>query len=155
MRGAIGNTMVMNIVIVFIVLTTALLVSSISYSKAFKMKTQIIDIIEKYDGNFDNTTNNESTITNEINEFLGAAGYRTIKQTEKKCDEYVSKDETLVAKTSSYDICIIQKNNNSSTYHGPYYKVVVYMYLDIPVLGDMIKIPVSGETRSFFKDVKE
>ena len=32
---------------------------------------------------------------------------------------------------------------------------VVLMYFDFPIIGDMIKIPVSGETRSFFKDVKE
>ena len=114
MRGAIGNAMVMNIVITFIILTTAFLVSSISY--------------------------------------------RTTSATAKgDCSKYVnsSKGESLIATTSSYDICIIKKNNNSSTYHGPYYKVVVYMYFDFPIIGDMIKIPVSGETRSFFKDVKE
>ena len=129
MRGAIGNAMVMNIVITFIILTTAFLVSSISYSKAFK-----------------------------VNQFLGQTGYRTTSATAKgDCSKYVnsSKGESLIATTSSYDICIIQKNNNSSTYHGPYYKVVVYMYFDFPIIGDMIKIPVSGETRSFFKDVKE
>ncbi len=157
MRGAIGNAMVMNIVITFIILTTAFLVSSISYSKAFKVKTKIIDIIEKYDGDFNKTSNKESAITNEINQFLGQTGYRTTSATAKgNCNKYVdSSKETLMGTTSSYDICIIQKNNNSSTYHGPYYKVVVYMYFDFPIIGDMIKIPVSGETRSFFKDVKE
>lgn len=157
MRGAIGNAMVMNIVITFIILTTAFLVSSISYSKAFKVKTKIIDIIEKYDGNFNKTSNKESVITSEINQFLGQTGYRTTSATAKgNCNKYVdSSKETLMGTTSSYDICIIQKNNNSSTYHGPYYKVVVYMYFDFPIIGDMIKIPVSGETRSFFKDVKE
>lgn len=158
MRGAIGNAMVMNIVITFIILTTAFLVSSISYSKAFKVKTKIIDIIEKYDGDFNKTSNKESVITNEINQFLGQTGYRTTSATAKgDCSKYVnsSKGESLIATTSSYDICIIQKNNNSSIYHGPYYKVVVYMYFDFPIIGDMIKIPVSGETRSFFKDVKE
>lgn len=157
MRGAIGNAMVMNIVITFIILTTAFLVSSISYSKAFKVKTKIIDIIEKYDGDFNKTSNKESVITSEINQFLGQTGYRTTSATAKgNCNKYVdSSKETLMGTTSSYDICIIQKNNNSSTYHGPYYKVVVYMYFDFPIIGDMIKIPVSGETRSFFKDVKE
>ncbi len=157
MRGAIGNAMVMNIVITFIILTTAFLVSSISYSKAFKVKTKIIDIIEKYDGDFNKTSGNESVITSEINQFLGQTGYRTTSATAKgNCNKYVdSSKETLMGTTSSYDICIIQKNNNSSTYHGPYYKVVVYMYFDFPIIGDMIKIPVSGETRSFFKDVKE
>lgn len=157
MRGAIGNAMVMNIVITFIILTTAFLVSSISYSKAFKVKTKIIDIIEKYDGDFNKTSGNESVITSEINQFLGQTGYRTTSATAKgNCNKYVdSSKETLMGTTSSYDICIIKKNNNSSTYHGPYYKVVVYMYFDFPIIGDMIKIPVSGETRSFFKDVKE
>ena len=115
MRGAIGNAMVMNIVITFIILTTAFLVSSISYSKAFKVKTKIIDIIEKYDGDFNKTSNKESVITSEINQFLGQTGYRTTSATAKgDCSKYVnsSKGESLIATTSSYDICIIQKNNN-------------------------------------------
>ena len=110
MRGAIGNAMVMNIVITFIILTTAFLVSSISYSKAFKVKTKIIDIIEKYDGDFNKTSNKESVITNEINQFLGQTGYRTTSATAKgDCSKYVnsSKGESLIATTSSYDIVLL------------------------------------------------
>lgn len=148
MRGAIGNAMVMNIVITFIILTTAFLVGSISYSKAFKVKTKIVDIIEKYDGDFN--LGEGKTIMSEIETYLGETGYRTSSATNSSCKKYASDGDTIMSSTSNYDICIIAKNSNSGSYRPEYYKVVVYMYFDFPIIGDMIKIPVTGETKSFF-----
>lgn len=144
MRGAIGNAMVMNIVITFIILTTAFLVGSMSYSKAFKIKSKMIDIIEKYDGDFDNIVDsagsgNKSKIMSEIEEMLGETGYRT--STANTCNA------GNIAESSNYDICIYEFPASGA--RGPHYKVVAYMYFDFPIIGDMIKIPVSGETKSF------
>lgn len=151
MKGAIGNTMVMNIVITFIILTTAFLVGSISYSKAFKVKTKVIDIIEKYNGNFSvlssTTTGNKNKIMAEIESMLGDIGYRT-SATGSSCNK------GSVAESSNYDICIYKgENTSNSTYRGEYYKVVVYMYFDFPIIGDMVKFPVTGETRTFFVEI--
>lgn len=148
MRGAIGNAMVMNIVITFIILTTAFLVGSISYSKAFKVKTKIVDIIEKYDGDFN--LGEGKKIMSEIETYLGETGYRTSSATSNSCKKYASDGDKIMSSTSNYDICIIAKNSNSGSYRPEYYKVVVYMYFDFPIIGDMIKIPVTGETKSFF-----
>ncbi|MCM1370347.1 MAG: hypothetical protein NC181_00440 [Clostridium sp.] len=152
MKGAIGNTMVMNIVITFIVLTTAFLVASISYSKAFKVKTGIIDIIEKYDGDFtllaSNASGNQSQIMKEVEEYLGKIGYR--RNANSKCP---AEDGTTIAESSNYEVCIYKKNDDSETYRGNYYKVKVYMYFDFPVIGDTLRIPVTGESRTFFKEV--
>ena len=149
MKGAIGNAMVMNIVITFIILTTAFLVGSISYSKAFKVKTKIVDIIEKYDGDFNRgaslSSENKSFIMREIESMLGSTGYRTANG--KVCNE------GTVIENSSYDVCIYTKGGSTGTYRGNYYQVVVYMYFDFPIIGDMIKIPVKGETRTFFVEV--
>lgn len=155
MKGAIGNAMVMNIVIIFIVLTTAFLVGSIAYSKAYKIKSHIVDIIEKYNGNFD-LGDNASTIIKEIDDFLGQSGYRTSSLSSRiSCDNYKNTPgDQIKSGTSSYDICIIKAGTNSKGYSGDYYKVVVYMYFDFPVISDAIKIPVTGETKSFFKPVE-
>lgn len=153
MKGAIGNTMVMNIVITFVILTIAFLVGSISYSKAYKVKTKIVDIIEKYDGNFNDSG---ASIVNEISDFLGSIGYRTVSQTQKvDCKKYEEKsDDKVIGTTLNYDVCIIARNNGNSTgTKAEHYKVVVYMYFDFPVIGDAIKIPVSGETKSLFKPI--
>ena len=47
MREAIGGTWIFSIVIVFIVLFTSFLAISVNYSKAFRVKNGIINIIEK------------------------------------------------------------------------------------------------------------
>ncbi len=151
MKGAIGNTMVMNIVITFVVLTTAFLIGSIAYSKAYKVKTKIIDIIEKYGD--EKGINNSEAALKEITTFLGESGYRTASV--RNCNKYIENPdkEKSVLTTAGYDICVIEKNSDSTTYHGRYYKVVVFMYFDFPIIGDMIKIPVTGETQSFLKPV--
>ena len=153
MKGAIGNAMVMNIVITFIVLTTAFLVGSISYSKAYKVKTKIIDIIEKYEGSFSTTSGNK--IISEIDEYLGSIGYRTASSASRSnCNSYARPGEKIATSVPNYDVCIIARSSgNNDGYRGDYYKVVVFMYFDFPVLGDMVKIPVTGETRTFFKPI--
>lgn len=148
MKGAIGNAMVMNIVITFIILTTAFLVGSISYTKAFKTKTKIVDIIEKYNGDFHDvisTTTNQSRIMAEVEKTLGQIGYRTSSTSSCKSGD--------VAESSNYEICIYEKNSSSNTYRGKYYKVVVYMYFDFPIINSVLKFPVYGETRSFFQEI--
>lgn len=148
MRGAIGNAWVMNIVITFIILTMGFLVASISYTKAFKIKTKIVDIIEKGNGDF-NAGGDNPTILKEINTFLGQTGYRV--QTNTTCPKKTGAE--LVGRTTNYDVCIYKYNDDRGTYRGPYYEVTVYMYFDIPIIGDIIKIPVKGQTRSMFQEI--
>ena len=50
MREAIGATWIFGIVIAFIVLFTGYLAFSVNYAKAFTIKDQIVDILEKYSG---------------------------------------------------------------------------------------------------------
>ena len=46
--------------------------------------------------------------------------------------------------TSNYDYCIYKFTNSKGTYYG----VKTYMYLDLPIIGDKIKIGVYGETKT-------
>ena len=68
MREAIGGTWIFSIVIVFIVLFTSFLAISVNYSKAFKVKNGIINIIEKKEGVSDSTVA-------EISDYLNNVGY--------------------------------------------------------------------------------
>lgn len=140
MKAATGNAMLMNIMIVFIVIVMALLVTSISYTKAFRVKNRIIDIIEYYNGDF---SNSEDEITNEINTSLSSVGYRLSSSTScKKIDN----KEALELNTN-YQMCIYEY---SDVNRGKYYKVISYMYFDVPLIGGILNIPVSGETKIFY-----
>lgn len=141
MKAATGNALLMNIMIVFIVVVMALLVTSISYTKAFRIKNRIIDIIEYYNGDF---SNNKDEITNEINTSLSSVGYRLVSS--PSCKKIDNKEAMKI--NTNYQICIYEYNDSS---RSKYYKVISYMYFDIPLVEGLLNIPVSGETKVFYK----
>lgn len=151
MKAATGNAMLMNIMITFIVIVMALIVTSISYTKAFRVKNRIVDIIEKHNGDF-----NSDVIANEIDDNLKNIGYR-YNTGQFKCPKVTNQSPATSNQTginfsdetyhgSNYLYCIY----GYSTNRGKYYKVIAYMYFDIPVIGNYINIPVYGETKVFY-----
>ena len=50
MREAVGSAFLVNLILIFIGVISALVIGSISYSKAYKVKDRIVYVIEKYDG---------------------------------------------------------------------------------------------------------
>jgi len=140
MKAATGNAMLMNIIIVFLVAVMALLVTSISYTKAFRIKNRIIDIIEYHNGNF--STGN---IQSEINSSLSSIGYRY--NNGKQCPILDNGNTSVSYAGTDYLYCIYTYNSN----RGKYYKVIAYMYFDFPIIGEHINIPVYGETRVFYE----
>lgn len=139
MREATGQTGLMNIMLFIIGIIIVVLTSSIAYSKAFRVKNKIIDIIEK-NGEYN------SDARSEIDATLTELGYRTTSPNEytlncKKIDGY-----TLDATVYPNHLYCVYKSDKSTT-EQYYYKVIAYMYFDLPIIGAYIKIPVSGETK--------
>ena len=50
MRQAIGSTWIMQLVIIFMLIFVAFLALTINYTKAFKIKNELVTMIEKYEG---------------------------------------------------------------------------------------------------------
>ena len=48
MRGALGNTLLLNIIIIFVSIIVIFFVSMLAYSKAYRAKNRIVEVIEKY-----------------------------------------------------------------------------------------------------------
>ncbi len=146
MSDATGQAGLLNIMLAIIAIIIVLLAGSISYSKSFRVKNKIIDIIEKHN------VYDEDART-EIEQTLSKLGYRTSdrKDYNTLCEE-VTGFQKVTDKTSNYYYCVY-KTNDSSEEKGIYtYKVVVYMYFDIPFFSNAIKIPVSGMTKTLYKD---
>lgn len=67
----------------------------------------------------------------------------------------VSKDVTNEAGSSGrpnyYEFCVYRVQQCNGTGNGCYiyYHVITYMYFDLPIIEDIVKIPVSGETMGF------
>lgn len=145
MRQAVGSAFILNLVIIFITLMMLVFVGSISYSKAYKTKNRIINIIE------DNKGYNESSIS-EIETFMADTGYQ-ISLTSDCTKVAPNNESSLVYPTSSiksgYRYCIFE--NRASNDNGVYYTVVTFMKFDFPVIGNYIEFPVKGETKILSK----
>ena len=139
MKEAIANVGVFNIMIVFVVVLLTLFVGSLGYIKAYKVKDYIINEIETDEGWYDSTKE-------KVEDFLIDVGY----QSDFKIDCLSFDDRETINTNSNYNYCVYKfdlDEDNSSNKTGVYYKVITYIKYDFPIIGQMVKIPVSGETR--------
>lgn len=141
-----GNVFIINFVIVFVGIFIFFFTGSLAYTKAFKVKNKIINIIEENKG-YDRT---DVDFITEINTYLAEAGYRTV--TSGSCPNIDGMtlqngigNNNIV---NSYLYCVWENDNESERY----YRVQTYMYFDIPIIGQTITIPVYGETK-IFRDI--
>ena len=149
MRESFGSVALYNIIIVFIVVTFAILAGTMSYSKAFKVNNRIINAIEKYEGY------NESA-ADEIDKQLISIGYQ-FRGVQRGCPNsrrgvplYNINENKF---NEQYEFCIYKDYVDTSEWSGRYvqYGVVSYIYIDFPVVGDFLRIPVYGKTRKIFE----
>lgn len=171
MREAIGSSMLLNIVIVIIGIISAFYISSIAYSKAFKVKNRIISVIERYDGACFNDIDDNDSCYQAIEAELQDIGYSS--NISADCEEITVdndinsiKSVELVYPSHNYDgghrYCVYKysvcsgsgSKCNSYSNRLTYYKVVTFMHFDIPVIHSFLEFPVSGETKTFYSDFK-
>ena len=136
MREAIGGSQVFNIIIIFLGIIIVLLVGSLSYSKVFKIKTKVINIIENNNGY------NDDKVRTEIENYLRSTGYTVTKtNTSNTCPNINGVEAINTIK--SYDYCVYRFD----TVKGSYYRVTVFISYDFPIISSYLRIPISGETR--------
>ena len=145
MRESIGSIALYNIIIIFITITFAILAGTMSYSKAFKSNSRIINAIEKYEGY------NEAS-ADFIDKYLYTVGYsfdQTGKCPDRRGVESINKINDL---NPNYRFCVYAYPEETREYNGRYvrYGVTTYIYIDVPVLGDFIRVPVYGESNRVF-----
>jgi len=136
MRDAFGGAFMINLWIIFLVIYISFMALALNYAKAFRVKNQIINYIEQYEG----YENNEQ-VQNLIVAYLANANY------------YVSADSdaiTGLAEASdtwchSYGYCITKVEAGDN--RGVYYKVQTFMQIDFPFFNMHLTIPIKGETR--------
>ena len=158
MREAIGNSWLFSVVIVLLIVIIMVLAGSSTYTKAYKVKNKIIEVIET-NGTWDNSG------VSEVEAYLNKVGYK--KTNGNSCSvsgvnnshyNYCVKLEDETETVSNGDICktcVQNKDRNQCVQcrqallnSSKKYKITAYMYLDLPIIGSMIKIPVTGETKN-------
>lgn len=147
MREAIGGTWVMQLVIVFMLIFVAFLALSLNYSKAFQIKNDMLTMIEKNEGM---TTGSDGSIAL-INNYLSSNGYHVTKPCPEGSYGVADLGKATIEKVTNtskkYYYCV-QKVKSPSTNHKDkvYYKVNIFFYFNLPVIGDIFKFTINGTT---------
>jgi len=149
MRESIGNSLLLYLVVIFSGVVILFFVGIISYSKAYRVKNRIVDVIEKYNG----YTTGENSAESEINASLSEMGY-TITNSDFCNGSSVQNhlkniSESFVLKnnpTSGYNYCVYEISDKSSS-NTKYYVVVTFVNFNFPIIGSMLNIPIYGETK--------
>jgi hypothetical protein len=163
MRETVGSTWTFSLVIVFISLFTTFLVLSINYSKAYRVKNEVVSILEKYEGytnDYLSSNNINKGSEGIINGYLLSSSY-----TEKgSCpinanDKYYGVDDLSnpngaveAVKGHKYYYCI--KQNISSDGISMYYNLILFYRFGLPFLGDIKEFQVTGTTGKIYYDRK-
>jgi hypothetical protein len=138
MKEAIGTSLVFNLMMIFVGVIIVILISSISYTKGFKIRNRIIDRIEEHNGYAA-----DSTVSQAIEADLNAIGYKIVDKSMCKDRENAVK---LTKDYNDYNYCVYEY----STSKGKYYGVTVFISFDVPLIGQYINIPIYGETRVIY-----
>ncbi len=147
MREGISGVWLTQLVILFILIFVAFLALSLNYTKAFKVKNELLTIIEKREGF---TTGSDGSIAI-INNFLKANNYGVTKA----CPEgsygvsNLNSEATEYATGGSkkYYYCVTKVKAPSENLPSKvYYKVNIFFYFNLPILGDIFKFDVNGST---------
>ncbi len=150
MREAIGGSWLLGFVVLFIVLFSGYLAVSINYTKAFKVKNEILDIIEECEGYTTSPDQNWKTLSNSELEAKDDARSRSLAVI-KSMGYYTEDSDTCNDKQGEYQYggyCV----NHICTKRGNYYRVTTFIKFEIPFLDLNIKIPITGETPIIYYD---
>ena len=152
MRESVGAAGIFSICLTFIILFTAYLAISVNYAKAFRIKSNIVSMIEENEGYNGNL---EERIIN----YLVSEGY-TASGT---CAPFISANNgyydgwDLVSEIKIYNN--VSSNSNACVYRrtassnddiancNSYYKVIAFFKLDLPVINYFSAFKVGGETK--------
>ncbi len=145
MKESISYTFLLNIIIIFVFICFAVIMGIFSYYRAFKANTVVLNSIEKYEG-FNCLSQEESArgLTN--------LGYKTPFKANKKSVAGSYGKVELLTNSSDYDnlgySVVYYRLDNSREYQ---YGVYTYMYIDLPVVNRILRIPVFGKTKILYE----
>lgn len=150
MRESIGGISLMSIFIFFFIMITFFLTGTVLYYKGYKVNSQIINSLEKYEG-----YNRYSA--REITKVLTALGYR--EKNSNYCG-IASDGETKIDCQEGNDLFEFKlrcskssKNLNNQDVGNNYYityDVTTYIYIDLP-MGISFKLPVTSKTNPIYQ----
>ena len=150
MRESIGGISLMSIFIFFFIMITFFLTGTILYYKGYKINSQLINSLEKYEG-----YNIHSA--EDIDRILSTIGYRNTGNNVSCGKSSGGESVACLGENSRYEMelsCSRVNKNSGSNMVGPNYyityKAKTYIYIDLP-LGMSFKIPVTAKSNPIYQ----
>ncbi|MBE6161217.1 MAG: hypothetical protein E7158_03255 [Firmicutes bacterium] len=148
MREVIGGTWITQLVIVFMFVFAAFLALSINYSKAFKIKNEVLNIIEREEG----LTDNAIKLTNN---YLVNTGYNTKGKCPKNSWGITVRgigqyDKKFIENSSNkkYSFCVRKVKSTANNFRNrAYYELRLFFKFGLPVIGDITTFDVEGQSK--------
>lgn len=164
MRDAIGGAMTIQIIIIFMLLINAYLAFSVSYTRAFKMKNQVINIIENNEGYPMADDYSGCSIDNPKGAVCQIYSYgKQIGYIVPGVENFATNDCPAGSKGAKFGLCIIPhkkdiagNSNASQSYSGVYYTIYTYININIPVINNLFQgampslFRIQGETNTIY-----
>lgn len=144
MRDALGGTVSLVIIVVFIVVALGYMAFNVNYTKAFRMKNKIISVYEDYNGNC------LGDCKNAIKNYAKTLGYSSGNN--MNCPNGYENSDNLycykkVDATGKYSNGVIQDAKRKS-----YYRIITKINVEIPIINNILDLKVfyiTGDTKSF------
>lgn len=136
MKEGISYTYLLNMMLIFIFVSFAVLLCVFSYTKAFRVNSKIAGALEKAEGY--NELSQE-----EISTLIRGYGYQ---QFDINCRSRDGVD--AIEGTTGYCLYEFEEEINGTKY--VYYGITTYMAFDIPVLRSFLRIPVYNTTEKIY-----
>lgn len=144
MKESIGLTFTINIMIVFLFVAFTFILATLSYSKAYRASSAIINALEKYEGY------NELSKA-EINDKLMTLGY--MDGNSSKCPKTRENGKgqlVTINNSEKKEYCIYLFDNDGDKRHYSY-GVVTYITFDFNVFNFKFKLPIYNRVRRIFR----
>lgn len=141
MKESLGSTFLYNIIIVFIVIVFAILAATLTYYKAYKVNTKIINSIEKFEGYNDLSVK-------EINYTLTSIGY--MYKDDHKCPAEKNGASLAGPESKQFRYCVYYYPKDGDDRHYSY-GVMTYITIDIPIVNMFLQIPIYTRSNRIFR----
>lgn len=146
MRQSIGATWILQLVIIFMLIFVGFLALAINYTKAFRVKNEVITMIEKYEG----VSSGDKGSIALINNYLRYNNYTTTSTCDSGYYGVSSLDNSSIEpanKNKKYYYCVRKVNSSTATLHDrASYDIVTFFKFNLPFLGDLFTFRVNGNT---------
>ena len=148
MRDAMGGSVALVIIVVFIVIALGYMAFNVNYTKAFRMKNKIISVYEDYDGEC------LSDCRNAIKEYSKTIGYSSGNNMNcpsgfKNIDDLYCVNELKYLNRTSDRSGLIDDMKDKR-----YYRIITKINIEIPIINNILDLKIfyiTGDTKTFEK----